>query len=218
MMAPIVIGADPGKWSGAIVALCGRRVVVWWVYTWLTDRETKPDAYRVRWAVPVPVMSPVASNEVPSMNAVANRVVRWWERQDPRPEVERLCVEGLFVPTWKPDDAKRQQAQITTSHFAGELLGPMRRMYVAEPMRPTANTWRPAVAGIKSNASASKAEACAIRVAEPMFDWPGGGLAGYQITKAERGALAEAALIARYGLVFGRRGTNQQRASNRRAP
>jgi len=60
---------------------------------------------------------------------------------------------------------------------------------------PKANQWRPAVASIPANTDRKTAEALAIRYAAALFVWP---YAVREATKKERGAVAEAACMARW--------------------
>jgi hypothetical protein len=176
------LGCDPGSINGACVLLNadGRTVEAWWVWQKLT-RKGEASVYRVRsihddwhrghiWQV----------GEIVGVNI--------------RPLSYQLVVEGLFVP--KRDGKLKIQTVLTLAEATGELMGGLRYSGTLPVLRPPARTWRPEAAGIPARTQKAEAEAKAIVRADHLFKWPESAT---ELTKAERGARAEAAFLARWG-------------------
>lgn len=183
------LGVDPGRTSGAAVLLDadGRTVLAWW--TWCLLRRKGGDAWRVTRKAPGEDLMVDALWEVGRL--VAIDVSRCLGEGDPV-----LVVEGLFVPRARRGGRPvNPQDVVPLAEATGELIGGLR---MTPAYRPLATEWRGLTLGLMARTPAADAEAYARKTAAAAFDWPKGtGPA----TEAERGALAEAAFIARYGWV-----------------
>lgn len=189
------LGTDPGSDSGAAVLLEGeRRVLAWW--TWqLMDRKGG-DVYRVTEVGRLPNVHVV---ELGRMWEIAARI-----REQMTGSICAFCLEGLFVARvrrprkLRPGEKKKRQVNpqsvIPLAESAGEFIGGLRK---TPDYRPLATEWRPLVLGRDCPKDGKEAEAYAVKMAGVLFDWP----KGKPPTKAERGALAEGACIARCGYI-----------------
>ena len=120
-----------------------------------------------------------------------------------------LCLEGLFVAPLRKKQRHesfaqydrrvrrvlaQQQAAIPLAESAGELRG---GLGMVPRWRPKASEWRELVLGRGwGRAKADAAEAEAVRQAPLRWAWPD---CAPPPSKAERGAVAEAACMAHYG-------------------
>lgn len=193
-----MLGCDPGRQSGAAVLLsASNEVMAWW--SWALMSRKAGDVWRVT------CFDPHGSCTVDAMWEVGNAIGRMWTALDqPGSEVRHaatLVVEGLFVPRIKRGQRPvSPQSVIPLAEATGELIGGLR---MTPSLRPLANEWRPDQLGIPPRTPADAAEAIARDMAERParqggFTWPSEARPG---TKAELGALAEAAWIARFGWV-----------------
>lgn len=107
-----------------------------------------------------------------------------------------IAVEGLEVFAGK----RNHHSMLSLAYAAGTLAAPFLPFAVAT-LRPTESRWRSSILSIPKGTSAAAAEAVAVSRAEALFDWPKGWPG--KLRKDARGALAEAACIARYGVLFG---------------
>ena len=194
--SPYVLGVDPGSANGALVLLQGDRVEAWWTYARMSRKGG--DVYRVTHLLPTYGTNFVVQREPSSVWMVGELVHRMIVRDlglAEWPGPVTLCLEGLFAPRRKKGRPISPQMIVPLAESAGELIGGLR---MTPAWRPLATEWRHLILGLPAKAKARDAEAYAITVATQIFQWPEQGRAP---TIAERGALAEAACIARYGVV-----------------
>lgn len=109
----------------------------------------------------------------------------------------RLAVEGLRAYPGKSN----HQAMLKLAYAAGEVSGVLRPGSEGELMRPLSTTWRPMVLGLPQRCKAADAEAYAVKMAPGLFTWTARW--PEDLRKDARGALAEAACIARWGTLAG---------------
>lgn len=180
------IGVDPGSMNGGALLLepDAETVIDWLV--WQKMARDDGDVYR----------SKQGNGDEQTHPSLFWHVHSWAQRL---PSVYQTVVEGLFVP--RRDGTLKVHEMLTLAESAGEIRAAFCGCTApAIPiLRPRATTWRPMVAGIPACTPRAKAEAQAITKAKAYFKWVG-GWPGSKLTKAERGALAEAAWIARYGI------------------
>ena len=171
----LLLGVDPGACgAAALVEWPSRRLVRWWVWTTL-ERNGKPDAIR---------MKPGYLFEFGSVFEVGDIIAN---EVDDESSFVTISVEGLF---------SIGQSCIPLAESCGELMGPLREATRKPIRRPLSREWRPRILGIPATTKKGPAEAAAVRWAEGL------GLLGPEhaaLTKAERGALAEACAIALWG-------------------
>lgn len=213
------IGVDPGSTGGAIVLLdfTGKNVQRWWVYTQLGSGQLRVRSSHVWYILGPSHDGIVEGTEVErtfsSVHEFAaqlkSQLYNLGERENRGVEYH-LALEGLFVPRTK--QAFNPTNVLKLSESCGELLGPLRAACAPwEPpawapllpvergvFRPLARHWRP-VSGIESRTPQAEAEAQAITLSRHLLRWCGRDTE--ELTKAERGAVHEAALIARAGHV-----------------
>lgn len=181
----IVISSDPGESSGAIIRLFGdgKSIHGWWVWTKMTRKGTLPVFRLKNWTGDVaefdrlPMLLEVVRSE-------CTKDDEWYY----------LAIEGLFVPG--RHQPMQVQGLLTLAESAGAIKCVFSDRYVGECERPLAREWRPRTAGIPQNTKKQEAEAKAIQYAEVLFSWPGGSRDDI-LTKAEKGAVCEAAFIGR---------------------
>ena len=180
------IGVDPGSMNGGAVLLApdAETVIDWLVWQRMVRKEG--DTYR----------SKQGNGDEEYHYSLFWHVSSWSEGL---PSERQLCIEGLYIPA--RDGSQKIQEILTLAESVGEVRA---ALYVhtgpcSAILRPLAREWRPTVAGIPARTPKAKAEAQAITKAQAYFKWRG-GWPGAKLTKAERGALAEAAWIARYGI------------------
>lgn len=195
----MILGIDPGV-SGGAALLDGDRVVAWWAWTEMKRRKDKrplPSAWRLRASASV-------HEELDSVWSAAYSVVcearHLWlggpvllpaSPQELPPF--RVAIEGLFVG--RRNGALRVQDVLRLAETVGEIRAAVLQRLGTVPIeRPGSRDWRPA-AGIPAHTKRAEAEAQAILVAMAELHWPD---THATLTKAERGAVCEAALIARY--------------------
>lgn len=175
----LLLGVDPGACgAAALVEWPSRRLVRWWVWTTLERRGGEA----VRLTTHPAFLYPL---DVRGMPGVAGEIL------DDLAGLEGpglvLSVEGLF---------SCGQLCIPLAEATGELIGPLRSLTTQPIRRPLSREWRPRILGIPATTKKEPAEAAAVRWAEGL------GLLGAEhaaLTKAERGALAEACAIALWG-------------------
>jgi hypothetical protein len=190
-----ILGIDPGHLNGAAVLLTGERTVAaWWTWKRL-DRKGGP-VWRVTAARDVEGAEPREA-----MWQVGHAIGTWLMLLDPhRPMYQpTLVLEGLFVP--RPRRGQRPvnpQSVIPLAEATGELIGGLR---MTPALRPKATDWRWDQLRLPNRTPADAAEAAAVKLAPHFFDWPEGAEPVTTPTKAELGALCEAAWISRYGWV-----------------
>ena len=176
MKAPTTcIGVDPGTRDGACVLMRGAEVIDWLVW-WTQDGLRARDS-----------RGAVVGDTVPRM------VNAWLGGFDGY----RLAVEGLRAYPGKSN----HQAMLALAYGAGEVGGVLSLGSFGETMRPLASEWRAMVLGLGQRVSATPAEAHAVRVAPALFTWTARW--PEDMRKDARGALAEAACIARWGTLYG---------------
>lgn len=184
------LGVDPGKTSGAAVLLApdGREVLTW--CAWWTRRAggwhfvTPGDRTKVdHWA----------------------RGLRTWrdEQAAARALVWGLTVEGLEAYRGKRSASPRDL--LVLGEACGEAIGLLRVEAEGLLLRPKAGEWRAGVLGLKPRTRAEKAEAYAVSLAPARVDWHGVGGWPSGLPKVPRGAIAEAACMARWGWSVRRR-------------
>jgi len=195
----MVLGIDPGV-SGGAVLLDRHRIVAWWAWSEMKRRKDKqplPSAWRLR-------ASSSQHAELDSVWSAAYSIVcearSMWLRapvlHPPSPEEVaplRVAIEGLFVG--QRNGRLRVQDVLRLAETVGEIRAAvLSRLGTLPIARPPSRDWRPA-AGIPAHTKRAEAEARAIEIAEAELHWPE---TTTPRTKAERGAVCEAALIARY--------------------
>lgn len=197
----MILGVDPGRGSGAAVLLSAHgEVRAWWTWCLLTRKGE--EVWRV-------TSTEHAPRECVAVWDVACRI-RWDACLLGAAGEVDLVVEGLFVPklwpkkrheSWKQYEARarrtlsQQQAVLPLALAKGEVVGSLGMVPQHEPR---ADEWRPRQLSLRPSTPADEAEAVAVRLAPHAFTWPESEAPS---TKAERGALAEAAFIARDGWV-----------------
>lgn len=192
------LGVDPGSRSGAAVLLHadGRRVLAWWV--WLKMDRLIP-CYRVR------LVHGVAGG---IWKAESHELDRLWKAADRIDEAvyyitgcqrnTQLVIEGLFVG--RRDGSLRVQDALVLAEGVGEFRAGLGWTGGLPELRPLASVWRKQVLGLKARTKKDQAEAYAVEWAPKLFDWSACPWDAHDLTKAERGALAEAACMARWGV------------------
>jgi len=189
----MVIGVDPGSRDGAIVVLDRDGKTVWdWAVWWTIG---KPTHARVRarygWRP--------GDFKLRHLSDVARPFVGIQESYV-------LAIEGLRAYPGRSN----HQALLRLAYAAGQVGGVL-EAGAMEVLRPLAVDWRRTVLGLAPKVSAKACEARAVEMAPRLFVWPGGfpgslrdGPGGLRADA--RGALAEAACIARYAAVTRGRG------------
>jgi hypothetical protein len=168
----------------------GETVFEWW--TWQLLRRKDGVVWRVTSSVGW-------TKEVDSIWEIGRQMSPLFKRDN------TLVVEALFVPVRRRGQRPiAPQTIIPLAEACGELIGGLR---MTPRYRPLATLWRYQVLGLPAKTRAKDAERRAIKHASTQFVWPEGAKAP---TEAEKGALAEAACIARYGWA-------QERWDSRRA-
>lgn len=185
MTAP-ALGIDPGREGGSgLLDSDGRTALATW--SWSPSGE----GYLVwRWRADAPRTSPsLWRARLCGVGALIAADVR--EVLGEAPELV-LCAEGLFV------HPKRVHGVIELAEATGELLGPIRELTDAEPLRPRAAVWRPEILGIAPNTPADRAEAVAVHAVRL------GLVRG--LPELVDGHVAEGLCMARWGWVQARQG------------
>ena len=190
------LGVDPGSCSGAAVLLHadGRRVLAWWV--WLKMNRKTP-CYRVKdetWSSFQSSPEP-STREVPNMWRISHAIVAEVLLDFPQ---HQLVIEGLFVG--RRDGSLRVQDALVLAESVGEFRAGLGWTGGLPELRPLASVWRKQVLGLKARTKKDRAEAYAVEWAPKLFDWSTCPWDAHDLTKAERGALAEAACMARWGV------------------
>lgn len=186
------LGVDPGSLDGAAVLLHEDRKTVlgWWVWTKL--KRKGGDVFRVRAALTSPF------DDVQRCLNKEGEVARFRDFQEAwvwwRYPIYQLVIEGLFIG--RRDGTIKLQEILTLAESVGEFRAGLEPSPLPE-LRPLSREWRPQAAGIPARTPRAKAEALAIAKAERYFVWPESET---PLTKAERGARAEAAWIASWGI------------------
>ncbi|MEE8374611.1 MAG: hypothetical protein V3R87_12960 [Dehalococcoidia bacterium] len=192
------LGIDPGMNSGAVVWLEADRKTVrmWWV--WLKMKPRKDG--RIVWRLKTLAgdMDCACLGEV--LHTIRHAIDIDQFGTDAALGFAALSIEGLFVADRKPSKknplagALAVQSVLMTAESVGEIRHALRGLSSVEH-RPTSSTWRPQAAGIPARTDAAIAEALAIQYARALFTWP---MHGQKLTKAEKGAIAEAAFIGKW--------------------
>lgn len=182
------LGIDPGMNSGAVVWLEADRKTVrmWWV--WLKMKRKDGPAIRLKSLAGV-----VDCQSVGEAMEMVRQAVDSHLFFASRPcSLAAISIEGLFVG--RRNGKLRVQDVLLVAESCGEIRHALRDL---SPVihRPTANVWRPEAAGIPARCQKDKAEAWAITYARALFTWPEHG---QKLTKAEKGAIAEAAFIGKW--------------------
>lgn len=187
-----VVGVDPGAETGAVVWLApdGRAVRHWWAWERQGGAHDRC-SYRLRDAVEA---------EMPgfAFPELLDHIALHLREMGAAPA--RLVVEGLFIPARLTREGKTSPGNVGALFLsAGAALQAFGFLsYAREPHRPTAAVWRSRQLGRGAGRlNAEAAEALAVERAEVAFAWPG---SLRWLTAAERGAVAEAAWMARDGL------------------
>lgn len=191
MSAPC-LGVDPGSRSGAAVLLAadGQRVLAWWVWVWMDRRRPM---YRVR--------DHLGGT---GLGAKVTERRRVWEIAV---HIEgmlydyarvQVVIEGLFVA--RRDGTLKVQDVIALAESVGELRAGLGWTGGLPELRPLSREWRKQVLGLSPRTPRKKAEAHAVAWAPRLFDWSAAPWGAHKLTKEERGAIAEAACMARYGV------------------
>lgn len=182
-----VLGIDPGNNSGAAVLLSKHdNVVAWW--TWKRLIRKAGDVCRVDCSDGNAVC-------LAHMWEIGDTIARYLSEKNLAPT---FALERLFVP--RPRRGQRPvnpQSVIPLAEARGELIGGLRMRPTHEPL---ATDWRWRQLSLPNRTRHDAAEQAAINCARHAFTWP---KASAPQTKAEKGALAEAAFIARDGWVSG---------------
>lgn len=194
------LGVDPGARSGAAVVLApdGRAVLGWWAWQEMPPRCRR----RVR------LRSWLGADTHGLRLLDALRLIRAGIEAIPGIDsvILRLSLEGLFIPAILKKDGKTSPGEVGALHEAAGIalgvLGPLDPD--RDPLRPLASEWRRRQLGI-AGASAELAERVAVQRAALAFVWPRPDLPGDPagldwLTAVERGAVGEAAWIARDGI------------------
>lgn len=190
MTRPYLLGVDPGMLDGAAILLepTGRRVLswcAWWtcqratVSTLVWTQTTEPDEEPIRARVVRPYQWPLRC-----------WAPRWCGQAEEAEIRARIAIEQPLGTTGGMDS--RSHAAAWKAH--GIALGVVGDWY-GQPHTPTAQEWR-GRAFRGGRLTKDVAEARAVQLAEAAFDWTSGGDRG-GLSKKARGALAEAAWIAR---------------------
>lgn len=192
------MGWDPGDVSGACAVLTSHNVVAYWATYKRLDRKGKPPVWRM-------TDSHGAGDEFATVGQVAGEALK-----SVPVALRHLVVEGLYVETVRSKRRHesmqqymryvsaaiaRQKSTLKLSESAGQIIGA-----IGQPaaLRPKATEWRWDQLSLPARTKADYAEAAAVKLAPDCFTWPE---AEWPKTKAERGALAEAAFISRFGWV-----------------
>lgn len=193
MTAP-VLGVDPGRTGGAcLLGSDGRRALATWRWA------PSGDGYELWAAYAVWQGADDGARWLRSLAGVGEAIAAGARGQ--LVEDLALCCEGLFVPPG------RAHGVLELAEATGELLGPLRALSEAEPLRPRASTWRPAVLSIPPNTPADRAEAVAVHAVRL-------GLVRGLPELVDR-HVAEACCIARWGWVAAQRAGQLELAGRR---
>ena len=181
-------GVDPGSTSGAWAELeGGDRVVAWGC--WLKLDRKAGVVYRVQtW---MRGAGPPKVEELPELGAALRRCVGASYGAMP------TSVEGLFIG--RRDGSIKLNDQIKLAESAGMLLALLDQR-ITYLYRPFSRDWRPRQAGIPAKTKKGPAEQMAVDRALAYL----GLQATETLTKAEVGAVAEAAWMAQYAHVQAR--------------
>jgi len=191
-MTRSILGVDPGRSNGAAVLLTAHNeVAAWW--TWCLMARKDGPVWRVSQGLTGDCDNVAAMWEVGDL--ISGQLIYDGMTNQP---IAKLSLEGLFVPRLRRGKPVNPQSVIPLAEAAGELVGGLR---MTPAHRPLATEWRSRQLGLRRGTSADAAEAAAVRMAPHAFTWPKDAGIEAAPTKAERGALAEAAYIARDGWV-----------------
>lgn len=136
-----------------------------------------------------------STREVPNMWRISHAIVAEVLLDFPQ---HQLVIEGLFVG--RRDGSLRVQDALVLAESVGEFRAGLGWTGGLPELRPLASVWRKQVLGLKARTKKDRAEAYAVEWAPKLFDWSTCPWDAHDLTKAERGALAEAACMARWGV------------------
>lgn len=186
-MTPI-IGVDPGSLDGACVLLSPQSVVMDWIAWWATTQG---------------LMVRTQGGDERQVGSRLAEAVHWWAEglRERAPCGYGLVVEELFLVPGKA----RPASILTLGEACGRVQGVLELRATGDVRRVRAWEWRGQVLGLRRGTSAKVCEAYAVQSAGSVVRWPRGFPAsrsgGEGLPVPARGALAEAACIARWGVV-----------------